>query len=103
MLIAGGFVLGEVLILLYLPAVWWVVCVVAAVCGAAAVWKTLGSRSTGLWLLLFCAAVLTGIGRGRAVQQRTEATYALLPEKGQGEVTGKSRDYRFRQYGPALL
>ena len=51
-----------------------------------------------MWLLLFCAAVLTGIGRGRAVQQRTEATYALLPEKGQGEVTGKIVDLEMK-YG----
>ena len=74
------------------------VCIAAAAGGAVTIWTSLRSRSTGLWLLLFCAAGMAGIGRGAVVQSRTEAIEALLPERGAGEVTGRIADVEMK-YG----
>lgn len=99
-MIAGGFVLGEVLILLHILEVWQVtgllvlsvaLFTIRRLTAAGRIKEHQGSRGAYWRLLLFCVSVWLGMMRAQAQQQRTEAAEmaaAAIEEQGRTVISG---------------
>lgn len=100
LMIAGGFVLGEVLILLYILKVWQVtgllvlsaaLFTIRQLAAAGRIKEHQESRGAYWRLLLFCVSVWLGVMRGQAQQRRTEAAEmaaTAIEEHGRAVISG---------------